>query len=229
MKFSAAVGVACGVSALPAFASMASANPNPSSSIDLGGFVLPQSTLLSMAADPPSFASKADSDSTSAGPSVDIVSIGSISRLDFLTAQLDTWASHRGVRHFWGFSELQDLDPECAANSAPEELASFVEGCRAFHSDLDLFFSNHFGETEGGHDRSGDPGWVCAQRRPGRALAWLHQVYVDQAEELPDYLLMVDDDSYVDMPELLVTLQDSQVNQGVAASAGGCVFKAGQL
>jgi hypothetical protein len=38
------------------------------------------------------------------------------------------------------------------------------------------------------------PGWFCAQRRPGRALGWL-QVMYQNPNEIPEILLIVDDDT----------------------------------
>ena len=38
-------------------------------------------------------------------------------------------------------------------------------------------------------------GWYCAQRRPGRELGWLQNVY--SKEDVPDILIMVDDDTSV--------------------------------
>jgi hypothetical protein len=151
--------------------------------------------------------------------------------MDYLTAQIETWASHKSTRHFWGFSELQDLDPECTSTPAAE-LTSFVNGCKAFHANVKVgdgrtgsFFAEHYGETEGGRVRTEDAGWVCAQRRPGRAYGWLHSQYAKGGVEIPDYLLMVDDDSYLDMGELMKKLE----RQTTQVAAAGCLFRAGSM
>jgi hypothetical protein len=80
-------------------------------------FVVPESQLNEMMDDPPSFSSLRDAGSSPPGASMDVISLGSIRRLDYLTGQILTWASHRMVRHFWGLSELQDYDPQCGGMS----------------------------------------------------------------------------------------------------------------
>lgn len=125
-----------------------------------------------------------------------------------------------------------------------DDLKTFVNTCKSFHSELANgwgdFFANHYGETEGGRDRAGDAGWVCAQRRPGRALAlgWLHSKYsiADTTKkggnDIPDYLLMVDDDSYFDMSVIMEVLSEDDVGRGEGVYGGravaGCAFRAGE-
>ncbi|KAL7483385.1 hypothetical protein ACHAW6_012291, partial [Cyclotella cf. meneghiniana] len=158
---------------------------------------------------------------------------GSTTRLDYLTAQIKTWASHHSTRHFWGFSELQDYDPECTS-TPPEKLEEFVETCRNFHRTTDKdengarsFFSQYYGFTEGNRDRTKDAGWVCAQRRLGRAFGWLHSQYAGEETTIPDYLVLVDDDSYMDMVAVVRSLEEAEKEQkGAAFALGGCVFQA---
>lgn len=194
----------------------------------LGPFVVPESKLEQLMSDPPSFSSSSLSQSPKL-PVVDVVSIGSISRLDFLMAQVESWASHRSMRHYWGFSELNDFDPECTSSAPAQEVAAYVESCRAFHSaDGNGFFASYYGKTEGGRDRAHSPGWLCAQRRPGRAFGWLHSQYTGGTEP-PDYLLVVDDDSYVDVPHLLHLLNwHREQRQQRATVLAGCLFQAGE-
>ena len=53
-----------------------------------------------------------------------------------------------------------------------------------------------FGLTERG--LMDQPGWYCAQRRPGRALGWLQAMYQDTKKTtMPDILAIVDDDTSV--------------------------------
>ena len=66
-----------------------------------------------------------------------------------------------------------------------EQINSFVKKAytRGGDSDGNVIFRN-------------DIGWLCAQRRVGRALGWLSHKYVSDAD-LPDILLLVDDDTFV--------------------------------
>ena len=195
---------------------------------DLGPFIVPEWKLEQLLSEPPSFTSASLSLSPKL-PVVDVVSIGSISRLDFLMAQVETWASHRSIRHYWGFSELNDFDPECTSAASARDLDNKVDSCRAFHSATgNDFFSSYYGQTEGGRDRAHNSGWLCAQRRPGRALGWLHYQYAGGTEP-PDYLFVVDDDSYIDVPRLLHLLEwHMEQRQQRPFVLAGCLFQAGE-
>ena len=197
----------------------------------LGSFVADGSSLQTMLQAPPSIHTQPRQLSFTS-PIVDVVSIGSMTRFDYLTAQVETWASHRSTRHFWGFSEVQDFDQECASLLSPSELEEFVTGCqdilRTFEKQDDSFgsfFSNSYGATEGGI-RSGDPGWICAQRRLGRTFGWLHSQYAEGVTTVPDYLVIVDDDTYMDMEEVLKLFKSKEDGrEGRASGMSGCLFE----
>eukprot|EP00804_Cyclotella_cryptica_P013053 CCRYP_002359-RA/>CCRYP_002359-RA protein AED:0.09 eAED:0.14 QI:151/0.85/0.75/1/0.85/0.75/8/502/1448 len=188
-------------------------------------FLLDGADLTTLVDDPPSFVSRADS---SYGFAADIVSLGSVTRMDYLTSQIETWASHRAVRHFWGFSELQDYDPECSAMSDAAR-AAIVDTCKASMAVKDpkiqSFFSEYYGLSEGHRERSNDAGWICAQRRVGRAFGWLHSQYAGGKATIPEYLILVDDDTYVDLVDVMAYLEkEDQKAEGRAFARAGCVF-----
>ena len=91
-------------------------------------FVIAESKLSMLLNEPPSFVSSAMQEDAASFLSIDVVSIGSLTRMDYLTSQIETWASHRSIRYYWGFSELQDYDPECSAMS-DDARAALVETC----------------------------------------------------------------------------------------------------
>lgn len=103
---------------------------------------------------------------------------------------------------------------------------------------MNRFFGEFYGITEGDRVRSTDAGWVCAQRRVGRALGYLNVRYgggvgdarADAAEtiDIPDYLIVVDDDSYVDLGDVLTSLEKRKVH-GDAAVMAGCLFQENDL
>lgn len=208
--------------------------PTKRTDINLGSFVVDGSSLQTMMQDPPSIKSESIQFSSDS-PVVDVISIGSMSKLDYLTAQISTWASHRSTRHFWGFSEVQDFDRECSSSTSAYELDEFVVGCKDILStlfqeqdDVGSFFSDFYGVTEGGRTRSGDAGWMCAQRRVGRSFGWLHSQYAEGVTTIPDYLVIVDDDTYMDMEEVLTLLKDKENERGGGAfGMSGCVFESG--
>ena len=115
---------------------------------------------------------------------------------------METWASHYSVRNFWGVTDHQDYDVNCDQQSW-EALHAFKESCRDGNGKK--FAIGSFGRW--GYEKQGW-GWFCAQRRPGHALGWLQKKYQDPAS-MPDILLIVDDDTSVDIEE--VQLHMSQV------------------
>lgn len=162
---------------------------------------------------------------------VDVLSIGSETRPDQLKAQVETWASHVSVRNFWGFTESQDFDPNCSAEHEEDFLADHVGSCKAVgHGDdgsaLKKFVNRFYGYGEGQMDRSKDIKWICAQRRLGRALGWLQHQYGDSFEiELPDAMVLVDDDTFLDMDQVKNHLLSSSNNAPLASA--GCLFDRG--
>ena len=149
--------------------------------------------------------------------------------MDYLTAQFETWGSHKNVRHYWGFSELQDYDTECT-DMSESSLSEAVSTCKAAQgygdAKIKSFFGDYYGISEGNRVRSNDAGWLCAQRRVGRALGWLHYQYVVKDVEIPQYLAVVDDDTYIDLVDVISYLKkEEQKTEGRAFARAGCVFQ----
>ena len=65
--------------------------------------------------------------------------------------QLNTWASHVNVRHFWGVTECQDYDENCDSMSE-EALQSFVQTCKGpmgWDKTVKQYGAKEFGVTSG--------------------------------------------------------------------------------
>ena len=97
---------------------------------------------------------------------------------------MDSWASHVSVRNFWGVTEDQDYNPNCANQTSVEGQEAFLRQCW----------------PNGSNRKFKGWGWFCAQRRPGHALGWLQKMYQD-VKNIPDMLILVDDDTAVDIRE----------------------------
>ena len=139
---------------------------------------------------------------------VDVVSIGSESRIDQLTAQVDTWASHHNVRNYWGFTERHDFDADCSSMSE-EALQSYVQTCKSplgWDERIEEFRMSHFFDPLAiDLDPRAASEWFCAQRRLGRAFGWLATKYHEHKNyqiDIPDVLVLVDDDTSVDIEKL---------------------------
>ncbi|KAL7485829.1 hypothetical protein ACHAW6_011422, partial [Cyclotella cf. meneghiniana] len=79
----------------------------------------------------------------------------------------------------------------------------------------------YYGFTEGNPDRIHDAGWMCAQHRVGRAFGWLHSQYAGAEPTIPDYLVIVDDDSFMDMVAVMRSLEEAEKERKEAEFALG--------
>lgn len=159
------------------------------------------------------------------GVVVDVLSIGSDTRPEYMAAQVETWASHTNVRNYWGVTERDDYDINCSSMS-DDYLQSFTRTCK---SDMgweiiEAFRRRNFGAASGVKgDRQA--GWYCAQRRPGHALGWLQAMYQNE-ENIPDILAIVDDDTSLDINKMEpLMLQDSYKHRPFAGAM--CTFDNG--
>lgn len=161
---------------------------------------------------------------------IDIVSIGSKTRFEHLKAQASTWVSHPYVRSFWGFTEKQGHNETCDSMT-DEEITSHVDSCVAGFDEtaghIQEFITEGYTLIEDGRRRR-DAGWICAQRRVGRALGWLkHVAYKDHDQDsLPDLLLIVDDDTYIDLNIIEEkTGEFKAIADGSVEVLGSCLFE----
>jgi len=117
-----------------------------------------------------------------------------------MKVQHNTWASHKSVRSFWGLSEVDDADVSCALGQSETVIKEYLEYCTTKRNSDGLTFQQ-FSQR---HRRKQTIGWLCAQRRPGYALGKRGQAYRSDMLQygtavLPDYLILVDDDTYMNM------------------------------
>ena len=156
-------------------------------------------------------------------PVVDVLSVGSITRPEHLSVQNRTWASHPSVRNFWGFTERDDHDPDCPSKLDAESFARTCRSPMGWEPNAERLRASHFGQASG-RVRS-DAGWFCAQRRPGRALGWLREIYRDE-RNIPDLLLVVDDDTSVDVGKAIDFMGRPGFSEGSFVAAP-CTFSMG--
>jgi len=140
----------------------------------------------------------------------DVLSIGSVTQIDLLHAQSNTWASHPSVRNFYGATESDDPDPTCHQKLTLEDVYERSEHCKDKHSPYTVsnklvkHFQIFYARPKWLAKRANPVGWMCAQRRPPSALGKLLRLYREAIklygyDALPSYLILTDDDTYVDL------------------------------
>ena len=107
-------------------------------------------------------------------------------------------------------TEEQDYNPNCAHGTPENEQKSFLGTCW----------------PKGSKREYRGWGWFCAQRRPGHALGYLQHLYHDVTDNIPDMLIIVDDDTSVDIN--LAVYQMSLVSDYATPYIGNpCMVKFG--
>lgn len=165
---------------------------------------------------------------------IDIISVGSEMRMGNMEVQRTTWAKHRSVRHFFSITEVMDVeaDRHCYQDLSMETVLNISDWCRDHYSNhkadsngaswLMIKWMKNFGQRRWLSKKENPVGWMCAQRRFAKGIALVLARYQTKQESFPDYLLLVDDDTYVNL-ELLQQLELQHLNpQKDAYVAAGC-------
>lgn len=157
---------------------------------------------------------------------VDILSIGSQRRKELQQVQINTFATHKTVRNFFAADEFVDKDPNCnqVLNVADTlEISNFCveKEWKSKNQWLMRLMTRHYITRERLEANANPVGWMCAQARPLFSLFEIQKRY--EREPLPDYLLVIDDDSYFNMNKFQkhFTLEGSSRPRAIA----GCRIK----
>lgn len=163
---------------------------------------------------------------------VDMMSIGSKTRIHYQETQRTTFASHKSVRFFFNITESDDADPTCSDNFAPEDAYAVSDICHKRHWRSNQFLMRYlrgpYARKRWLKNKAAPHGWMCAQVRPSHGLRKvidkyraLQPTHGDKA--LPDYLFIADDDTYVNFEhfEQYMSTFDAAVPRAVA----GCIVR----
>lgn len=170
--------------------------------------------------------------STYDGLVVDIMSIGSKTRLNYQEAQRNTFATHKSVRFFFNITEADDSDPNCSDNFGPEDSYAVSKFCHAHRWKSEQFLMRYlkqpYARKRWLQNKASPHGWMCAQARPSHGLAKMIAHYRIMKEThgnaaVPDYLFVADDDTYVNMElfEQYMSTFDTNIPRAVA----GCLVR----
>ena len=138
------------------------------------------------------------------GPVIDFISVGSLIKPEYQAMQLKTFARHRSVRNFFTVTELNDTDATCHKDFTIEQWHQMRTFCNSTEGQTEvstLLRTRLFWPKK-------HTGWMCAQKRPIDGLRLAMDHYQSTQEPLPSYLLIIDDDTYVNMPAVTQMFQE---------------------
>ena len=170
-------------------------------------------------------------------PVIDMISIGSNTRPDYLVAQEETFGSHPSVRNFYAITEHNDTEADCNEVVNMNKLMYITRmkcrpkarrdvGINQTHHPV-LFTVSHefFGFNRLVKEKKNPVGWLCAQKRPMDGLYKVLSRYSYDSPELPDYVLMMDDDTWFNMDKLLPVLKSKLADpNSIPAVVAGCLI-----
>jgi hypothetical protein len=137
-------------------------------------------------------------------PIIDVISIGSILKPEWQIAQLRTFASHKSVRTYFRVNEHNDTDVTCSTNFTDDQLRAVIQFCNNTDPDIQSFDSMIIRKKLFWPKRH--TGWLCAQKRPVDGLYLALRSY-DRSDvsSLPSFLVIMDDDTYINMDAMIET------------------------
>ena len=170
-------------------------------------------------------------------PIIDIISVGSNSR-PFQRVQIETFGTHPSVRHFFAISEYNDTDQSCHTNFTMDELEVLFDFCTKVHKlpenqthgkkVLVEHAERSASRLQWYRNKVNPPGWWCAQKRPMEGFKVAMSKYKLGESVVPDYLVITDDDSWLNM-ELLATQLNETYPSHRRFALGGCYMHHGRL
>lgn len=160
-------------------------------------------------------------------PVIDIISVGSLQRPQYHAAQRATFGGHPSVRRFFAITERDDFDPDCNDRLQWRDVQNISGFCGGLRRDIQhkhrLLYELKvkFAKPQWLERTKADPAaWLCAQKRPmagfWKALNSYRNGTTISEEELPDFLVVMDDDTYYNMEQVadgLVSLRKEQYEQ----------------
>ena len=155
--------------------------------------------------------------SPSTGVVIDFVSIGSVTQSDLQLAQKETFG--QGVRHFYAATEADDVEQDCHKRLTWHQVRQVISHCHYKLQSYPLLMKLgtlyiYFRIFK---VKKNPSGWICAQKRPLNALHnAVHKYYSHSNEtlsnrdqinqQLPDYLIIGDDDTWINIDALKSSL-----------------------
>jgi hypothetical protein len=144
-------------------------------------------------------------DGGSSFPVIDLISIGSNTRPEYQDMQEQTFVRHTAVRQFWRMTEHNDTDQACQQDVDVQQVFDICHRPSTYR--LNALMKRHFAPRKWLLEKHSNPsGWLCAQKRP---LDALHLIVTQDfyAAGLPDYLMIIDDDTWLNLDIIMPVLE----------------------
>ena len=161
------------------------------------------------------------------GKTVDILSVASNSRPSYYQTQRRTWAAHPLIRNFFYITEDDDAEPACVERTLTRKQAMAVPkycSSRYMNSQNTTWFMQRivhlYAKSAWLAKKSNPEGWLCAQKRFPMGLSKVVTGYAARKESLPDYLIVVDDDTYYNMDAFFSTIMSNRDSTTPYVAAG---------
>ena len=131
---------------------------------------------------------------------VDIISVGSKTRTEYTQAQRETFGMHPSVRNFFVVDESDDVETDCDTVLNVDDVVAISRSCRKKQWIFDMYGTKYF-RPKALKKKASPVGWICAQKRPISGLIKVLEHYSGPAAAvtLPDFLIIIDDDTYYNM------------------------------
>jgi len=133
---------------------------------------------------------------------VDVISVGSLLKKEYHQAQMRTFAQHRSIRHFYPITEKNDTDATCYTQLTTDQLDKIINFCS--NTEQESYISTTLRKNLFKPQRH--TGWLCAQKRPLDGLYQVLEKYKNKEETIPDYLFIIEEDTFLNMDALMLDL-----------------------
>ena len=151
---------------------------------------------------------------------VDIISVGSLLKEPFQNAQEKTFGQHQAVRNFFRVTEMTDTDRECFTELTYDQLDDIMNFCTPENPSASSI-AKRFRRLLFVPKKNA--GWMCAQKRPIDGLNHVLKQYKETNMELPKYLFIIDDDTFINM-DALIDMLLKDFSYEVPHLVAGCSF-----
>lgn len=163
---------------------------------------------------------------------IDILSISSKFTLELPHMQHKTFARHSSIRNFVIATEDDDPDPLCYKKKTKKDIENYALKCRSkkywqkvkAHNLLTHNLQKLYARPEWLKTKNKLEGWFCAIKRQDYAFIKYMELLKESSIPLPNYIMIIDDDTYLNVDHLENYLLKTKDNPNVPRSTEPVIF-----